>query len=75
MGSNPQWPKGGPFSYGVAVERSPHADGRPPAYRFPGRVCGWYDAGGGRIGYCVSREGDPGNIQIFPAGMLRLRDQ
>lgn len=53
------------------VQRRNHADGRPPAYRFRGTVCGEYlNPATGEQGYNVSLAHDPGCIQNFPGYML-----
>jgi hypothetical protein len=70
--SDPAWPAVARFRFGQYVERAP-LNGRPPAYRFPGYVCGvYYDFNNSYvpIGYVVAREGDPGCKQIFPEHML-----
>ncbi len=54
------------FQIGDKVERCDRPDGSPPAYRFRGTVCGWYDGG-----FVVSLDSDPGCKQIFPGYMLR----
>ena len=54
------------FAMGDKVERCDRPDGSPPAYRFRGTVCGWYDGG-----FVVSLDSDPGCKQIFPGYMLR----
>lgn len=61
----------GPFKRGDKVQRRNHADGRAPAYRFRGTVCGEYDnPATGEHGYNVSLAHDPGCIQNFPGYML-----
>lgn len=65
------WPEGAAFQYGQRVQRSNMKSGHPPAYRFRGRVVGWYASGGGH-GYVVSLAHDPGCNQIFPEHMLEL---
>lgn len=78
----PPWPPAPPparkamakpvaFERGDRVQRRSHADGRPPAYRFRGTVCGEYDnPATGEHGYNVSLAHDPGCIQNFPGYML-----
>lgn len=59
------------FKRGDRVQRRAHADGRLPAYRFRGTVCGEYDnPATGEHGYNVSLAHDPGCIQNFPGYML-----
>ena len=67
------WPAEAKFKMGDPVQRCNMPSGKPPAYRFPGRVCGWYMTQG-KLGYCVSRDGDQGCIQIFPGHMLEARE-
>lgn len=62
------------FSRGDKVQRKNHANGRPPAYRFRGTVCGEYEnPHTGEYGYAVSLDHDPGCVQIFPAYMLEAQ--
>lgn len=71
------WPPGLKFQLGDPVERCALPNGNPPAYRFPGRVCGWYATNDfdTRVGYVVSRDGDPGCKQIFTENMLQHRKE
>lgn len=62
------WPEGTKFQYSERVQRSA-VRGAPPAYRFRGRIVGWY-AVAGMHGYVVSLAHDPGCKQIFPEYML-----
>lgn len=63
------WPPTAKFGYGDRVRRGDMPGGRSPAYRFPGVVVGWYSVRQ-YIGYAVSRDDDPGCIQIFPEHLL-----
>ncbi len=68
MTTLPAWPSDAKFHFGQPVECAP---GYP--YRFPGHICGWYRREGGSIGYSVSREGDPGNVENFSERRLQAR--
>jgi hypothetical protein len=37
-----------------------------------GRVCGFYSTSLTPIGYCVESENEPGSVQIYPEGALKL---
>jgi hypothetical protein len=74
MSNKLPWPPAATFGFGDLVQRGNMPNGRSPAYRFPGCICGWYSSPvGSGIGYAVSREGDPGCILIFPEYMLEKR--
>lgn len=66
--NRPEWPETTKFAYGDRVQRSPMGN-QPPAYRFRGRIVGWYVSNGG-VGYVVALDHDPGCKQIFPEKML-----
>lgn len=67
------WPSDARFAFGAAVERANYPNGKLPAYRFPGIVCGWYRAPSGNLGFAVSNFSEPACIQIFPQSGLRGR--
>lgn len=67
------WPDDAKFQLGDAVQRSNLRDGSPPAYRFPGRICGWYRGPNERLGFAVSNIHEPACIQIFPQSGLESR--
>lgn len=64
----PAWPADARFSFGDAVQCT---EGAP--YRFPGLIVGWHRRHDGGLGYAVSREGDPGNVEIFGERRLEAR--
>lgn len=64
------WPADAVFQFGDRVQRSNLSNGKPPAYRFPGKICGWYRTPKGSIGYAVSNVYEPACIQIFPQSGL-----
>ena len=70
--NKPNWPTDARFCFFDLVERAEMSSGKPPAYRFPGSIVGWYATLNG-YGYAVSRDGDPGCVQIFPEYMLKRR--
>lgn len=62
------------FKWGAPVQRSALSSGRPPAYRFPGIIVGWYRTPGGSLGFAVSNAHEPACIQIFPQSGLEPRE-
>lgn len=73
MSADAPWPADARFAYGEEVERADFPNGKPPAYRFPGRVCGWYRTPSENLGFAVSNIHEPACIQIFPQSGLRAR--
>ena len=69
----PPWPTDAKFGFGAKVQRCNLPSGKPPSYRFPGTVMGWYATANG-YGYCVSGDHEPGNVLIFPEYMLEARN-
>lgn len=67
------WPPEARFGFGAAVQRGNFPNGRPPAYRFPGFVCGWYMTPSRNLGYAVASVHEPACIQIFPESGLEPR--
>jgi hypothetical protein len=65
---------GAKFSFGAPVQRGNFANGRPPAYRFPSTICGWYLTPSGNLGYAVASIHEPGCIQIFAESALEARE-
>lgn len=68
------WPAIAKFDLGAPVQRANFPNGRPPAYRFPGFVCGWYLTPSGNLGYAVSSAHELACIQIFPESGLEPRN-
>lgn len=64
------WPEDAKFNLGEYVQRSNLKSGKPPAYRFPGHICGWYRTPNGSLGFAISNEWEPNCIQIFPQSGL-----
>jgi hypothetical protein len=65
------WPKDAKFFHGDHVQRCNRPDGKPPPFRFPGIICGWYRLHeADPIGYAVAGDSEPGNKLIFPEYML-----
>lgn len=71
--TNGEWPTDARFAFGAAVERADYPNGKPPAYRFPGFICGWYRTPSGNLGYAVSNMHELACIQIFPQSGIRAR--
>jgi hypothetical protein len=67
------WPSDAKFNAGDAVQRKNLSSGKPPAYRFPGNVCGWYRTPSGSLGFAISNQYEPACIQIFPQSGLEAR--
>lgn len=67
------WPADAKIAFGDPVQRRNFANGKPPAYRFPGTVCGWYRTPSGNLGYAVSSIHEAACIQIFAESALEPR--
>ena len=68
-----EWPQDALFAFGDRVRRKDSASGKPPAYRFPGSICGWYRQPNGGLGFAISNAYEPACIQIFPQSTLELQ--
>ena len=66
--TRPSWPAAAKFEFGDSVQC---VESYP--YRFPGTIAGWYRQHKGKLGYSVSRDGDPGNVENFSERRLERR--